>query len=67
MTSDFTVELKLIAQRKRQTLVDNYTMNAAIQDVEPDEGDEDPTECGLSGPPEKGGAKKKPAPRKPTT
>eukprot|EP00971_Amphidinium_carterae_P009647 190497-Amphidinium_carterae.2 len=40
--------------------------SAAIQDAEPEEGDEDPTECGLSGPPKKGGAKKKPTPPRST-
>eukprot|EP00971_Amphidinium_carterae_P181780 3606723-Amphidinium_carterae.1 len=42
MTSDFAVELKLRVQRKRQTQAVNYNLNAAIQDVEPEKGDEDP-------------------------
>eukprot|EP00971_Amphidinium_carterae_P311574 6192669-Amphidinium_carterae.1 len=67
MTRDFTVELKIIVQRKRQTAAVHYSLHtAAIQDAEPEEGDEDPTECGLSRPTKKGGTKKKPTPPRPT-
>eukprot|EP00971_Amphidinium_carterae_P072378 1431800-Amphidinium_carterae.1 len=38
MARDFTVELKLIVQRKCQTMAVKYSLNAAIQDVEPEEG-----------------------------
>eukprot|EP00971_Amphidinium_carterae_P091291 1806874-Amphidinium_carterae.2 len=40
MTRNFTVELKLIVQRKRQTVAVQYNMHsAAIQDAEPEEGE----------------------------
>eukprot|EP00971_Amphidinium_carterae_P025840 509682-Amphidinium_carterae.3 len=65
LTRDFTGELKLIVQRKRQTAAVQYNLHsmqsAVIQDEEPEEGDEDdPTACGLSGTPKKGGPRRKP-------
>eukprot|EP00971_Amphidinium_carterae_P177669 3524172-Amphidinium_carterae.1 len=41
--------------------------SAAIQDEEPEEGDEeDPTACGMGGSPKKGGTKKKAVPQRPS-
>eukprot|EP00971_Amphidinium_carterae_P104478 2068911-Amphidinium_carterae.1 len=71
LTRNFTVELKFIVQRKRQTAAVQYNLHsmqsAAIQDEELEEGDEDaPTACGLGGAPKKGGTKKKAVPPRPS-
>eukprot|EP00971_Amphidinium_carterae_P325334 6455550-Amphidinium_carterae.3 len=74
MTRNFTVELRLIVQRKRQTAAVeaavHYHLNsmenqaAAIEDEEPEEGDEeDPTARGMGNAPKEGGTKKATPPR----
>eukprot|EP00971_Amphidinium_carterae_P282331 5605051-Amphidinium_carterae.1 len=45
LTRNFTVDLRLIVQRKRRTAAVHYQLHsmqsAAIEDEEPEEGDED--------------------------
>eukprot|EP00971_Amphidinium_carterae_P135376 2682687-Amphidinium_carterae.1 len=66
LLSDFAVELRMFVTRKRATQAVTHQMNSATQEDEEEEEDDDPTECGMGGPPKKGGTKK-PAPRKPAT
>eukprot|EP00971_Amphidinium_carterae_P351289 6492027-Amphidinium_carterae.1 len=70
LTRSFTVELKLIVRRQRQTAAVHHTLRsfepqvAAIEDEVPEEGDEDdPTACGMGNAPKKGGTKKTAPPR----
>eukprot|EP00971_Amphidinium_carterae_P083115 1644594-Amphidinium_carterae.1 len=70
LTRSFTVELKLIVRRQRQTAAVHYSLRfiepqvAAIEDEVPEEGNEDdPTACGMGNAPKKGGTKKAAPPR----